>query len=207
MTVRYSTRAVASPRQPRQRVCRGCGLLLRRRAGRLVPDSQSRPQPGPSGGDRRARRPPGQDGLRRGHGRPDGSNTGRPLVLVDLEREKERVCFGTLTKLALATLYEGLPSSTWRPGHPPVRFRRRTPFTRRRAAAGRDGPGLALVEPQPARNQAAAGAEPVPPPSSGCRCRAISVAGPCPPTPVAFDPCVALVRSFAPQAAGGAVFV
>lgn len=37
------------------------------------------------------------------------------LVLVDLERERQRVCFGTLTKLALATLYEGLPSSMQRP--------------------------------------------------------------------------------------------
>ena len=37
------------------------------------------------------------------------------MVLVDLEREKDRVCFGTLTKLALATIYEGLPSSIQRP--------------------------------------------------------------------------------------------
>jgi len=37
------------------------------------------------------------------------------LILVDLEREKDRVCFGTLTKLALATLCEGLPSSIQRP--------------------------------------------------------------------------------------------
>ncbi len=37
------------------------------------------------------------------------------LILVDLEREKDRVCFGTLTKLALATLVEGLPSNIQRP--------------------------------------------------------------------------------------------
>ena len=37
------------------------------------------------------------------------------LILVDLEREKNRVCFGTLTKFALATLVEGLPSSIQRP--------------------------------------------------------------------------------------------
>ena len=37
------------------------------------------------------------------------------LVLVDVEREKDRVCFGTLAKLALATLCEGTPSGTCRP--------------------------------------------------------------------------------------------
>jgi hypothetical protein len=37
------------------------------------------------------------------------------LILVDLEREKDRVCFGTLTKLALATIREGVPSSARRP--------------------------------------------------------------------------------------------
>ncbi len=37
------------------------------------------------------------------------------LVLVDLERETKRVGFGTLTKLALATIEGPLPSSTQRP--------------------------------------------------------------------------------------------
>jgi hypothetical protein len=37
------------------------------------------------------------------------------LVLVDLEREKDRVCFGTLAKLALASLRDGVPGSTCRP--------------------------------------------------------------------------------------------
>jgi len=37
------------------------------------------------------------------------------LVLVDLEREKDRVCFGTPAKLALATICDGIPSNTCRP--------------------------------------------------------------------------------------------
>jgi hypothetical protein len=37
------------------------------------------------------------------------------LVLVDLEREKDRVCFGTLAKLALASLCDGVPGTTCRP--------------------------------------------------------------------------------------------
>ena len=37
------------------------------------------------------------------------------LVLIDLEREKDRVCFGTLAKLALATICDGIPGSTCRP--------------------------------------------------------------------------------------------
>jgi len=37
------------------------------------------------------------------------------LVLIDLEREKDRVCFGTLSKLALATICDGIPGSTCRP--------------------------------------------------------------------------------------------
>ena len=37
------------------------------------------------------------------------------LVLVDVEREKDRVCFGTPAKLALATICDGIPSSTCRP--------------------------------------------------------------------------------------------
>ncbi len=37
------------------------------------------------------------------------------LVLVDLEREQDRVGFGTLAKLALATMEGPLPSSTQRP--------------------------------------------------------------------------------------------
>jgi hypothetical protein len=37
------------------------------------------------------------------------------LVLIDLEREKDRVCFGTLANLALATICDGIPGSTCRP--------------------------------------------------------------------------------------------
>ncbi|HPM84428.1 MAG TPA: hypothetical protein PLF81_27170 [Candidatus Anammoximicrobium sp.] len=37
------------------------------------------------------------------------------LVLVDLEREKDRVCFGAPAKMALASLRDGVPGSTCRP--------------------------------------------------------------------------------------------
>jgi hypothetical protein len=41
------------------------------------------------------------------------------LVLVDLEREKDRVCFGTLAKLAFATTCDGTLNSTYRPDFRP----------------------------------------------------------------------------------------